>query len=133
MSAGHLSVVVALVATVLACGRGGGGTGSPASVAPTPARARHALSVTRAGDGDGRVTSAPLGIDCGATCTAWFDAADVVTLTAVAAEGSRFDGWSGAGCSGSTPCGVTLTGEEAVAAVFGQLPPLLVSGPGAVR
>lgn len=43
---------------------------------------RHALTVQKAGSGGGTVVSTPAGIDCGATCTATFPAATVVTLTA---------------------------------------------------
>jgi|GEM_PF-5385517 len=54
----------------------------------------------------GRVTSAPSGIDCGATCSALFGAGNV-TLTAVAAYGHEFHGWSGA-CTGTGTCTVSL-------------------------
>jgi hypothetical protein len=53
------------------------------------------LTVTKAGDGSGTVTSAPLGIDCGADCTEVFDYGTAVTLSAVASAGSAFTGWSG--------------------------------------
>lgn len=54
----------------------------------------------------GIVTSAPSGINCGATCSALFGAGDV-TLTAVAAYGHEFIGWSGA-CTGTGTCTVSL-------------------------
>ncbi|HWU87283.1 MAG TPA: hypothetical protein VN253_08410, partial [Kofleriaceae bacterium] len=56
---------------------------------------RYDLTVTKAGLGAGTVMSAPAGIDCGATCTAAYDAGTLVTLTASPAAGSLFAGWSG--------------------------------------
>jgi CSLREA domain-containing protein len=83
-----------------------------------------ALTVSKAGAGAGTVTSAPAGIDCGSACSASF-AGTVVTLTANAASGSSFGGWSGA-CSGTSTCKVTLTAARAVTATFvvGAPPPL---------
>jgi hypothetical protein len=54
------------------------------------------LSVTRQGTGSGTVTSSPPGINCGSTCSGTYTGGSIVTLTATAAAGSRFDGWSGA-------------------------------------
>ena len=65
-----------------------------------------ALQVTILGAG-GIVTSSPSGIECGSTCLASFSAGDV-TLTAVAAEGYIFAGWSGGGCVGTGSCTVSL-------------------------
>lgn len=65
------------------------------------------LLVTKAGSGSGTVTSAPAGIDCGATCTAAFQEESTVSLTPAAAAGSSFAGWSGA-CSGTGACTVTI-------------------------
>jgi hypothetical protein len=60
------------------------------------------LAVTLAGNGAGRVTSAPPGIDCGARCSADFPQGSNVTLTEVSGTGSKFGGWGG-DCSGSNP------------------------------
>ena len=76
------------------------------------------LTVTRDGTGAGTVTSSPAGIDCGATCTATYDIGTAVTLTAAAAVGSTFAGWSGGGCSGTGTCTVTLAAATAVTATF---------------
>ena len=73
---------------------------APATTAGTPTH--HTLTVAKAGTGSGTVTSSPAGINCGATCSASFPAATVVTLTAAPAAGSTFAGWSGA-CSGTGP------------------------------
>ena len=48
------------------------------------------LSVSAGGNGSGTVTSAPAGIDCGATCSASFAASTLVTLTATPAATSSF-------------------------------------------
>src|SRR5205823_3557165 len=63
-----------------------------------------ALTVSKAGTGSGTVTSSPGGITCGATCAASFASGTAVTLTATAAAGSTFTGWSGGGCSGAGSC-----------------------------
>jgi hypothetical protein len=52
--------------------------------------------VTRAGGGTGGVVSNPAGIDCGADCSEAYVSGSVVELTATAAGGSVFAGWSGA-------------------------------------
>jgi uncharacterized repeat protein (TIGR02543 family) len=71
-----------------------------------------ALQVTvHAGGEGGIVTSAPGGINCtnagtGTTCTANFSAGEVI-LTAAAASGYTFAGWSGA-CTGTGTCTVSL-------------------------
>ncbi|MDS4028665.1 MAG: hypothetical protein RKO66_01125 [Candidatus Contendobacter sp.] len=79
---------------------------------------RHALTVLKAGVGAGTVTSAPAGIDCGADCDESYPAGTVVTLSATAAPGSAFAGWSGA-CAGiATPCAVTMDAAQTVTATF---------------
>lgn len=75
------------------------------------------LSVTHSGGG--AVTSSPAGIDCGATCSALFDAGTEVTLTATPAADAVFLGWSGA-CTGSGPCTLTIDQAAGVAAHFGH-------------
>jgi Divergent InlB B-repeat domain len=76
------------------------------------------LSVVRAGGGSGSVTSSPVGITCGASCSASFTSGTPVTLTASPAAGSTFAGWSGGGCSGTGTCTVTLTAATSVTATF---------------
>jgi LmbE family N-acetylglucosaminyl deacetylase len=82
---------------------------------------RHALSVTKAGAGGGTVTSSPAGIDCGSSCSASFDHGTEVTLSAAAAGGSRFAGWSGA-CTGAGACKVTISAAKSVGAEFAPIP-----------
>src|SRR4029079_17879268 len=76
-----------------------------------------ALAVTRAGTGTGTVTSSPAGINCGSTCTANFASGASVTLSASAASGSTFAGWSGA-CTGTSTCALSMTAARNVTATF---------------
>jgi hypothetical protein len=91
-----------------------------------------ALTVSEMGTGAGTVTSAPAGISCPTTCSANFASAQVVTLTAVAAEGSTFAGWSGGGCTGTGTCVVTVSAAVTVTATFnsGNTPVIISVGPG---
>ena len=79
------------------------------------------LTVTKSGTGAGTVTSAPPGINCGATCVAPFAPSTVVTLTPAANAGSVFVQWTGA-CSGSGACVVTMSAAMSVNAQFDLLP-----------
>lgn len=76
------------------------------------------LAVGRTGTGVGTVVSSPTGISCGATCNSSFAAGVVVALTASAAPGSTFAGWSGTVCSGAGPCTVTMNTAQSVTATF---------------
>jgi Subtilase family/Divergent InlB B-repeat domain len=76
------------------------------------------VTVSLQGPGAGGVTSSPAGIDCGAACSALFEQGEVVTLSASAAAGSDFLGWSGSGCSGSGPCSFVVDEARSVAAYF---------------
>lgn len=75
------------------------------------------LTVARAGTGTGSVTSVPAGINCGADCTEGYTFGTSVTLTAAAAVGSTFAGWSGA-CTGVGTCVVTMNAATSVTASF---------------
>ena len=59
------------------------------------APASFSLSVSKTGTGSGLVTSDPAGVDCGSSCVSSFPAGTTVDLSAVAAAGSAFEGWSG--------------------------------------
>jgi hypothetical protein len=82
---------------------------------PTPS---HPLTVTKTGGGSGTVTSSPPGINCGSECEASFEAETLVTLSASAATGSEFTGWTGSGCSGTGTCEVTMSEAKSVEANF---------------
>jgi hypothetical protein len=79
------------------------------------------LSVTPEGPGEGKVTSSPAVIDCGATCSAEFAEGTEVTLSATAEAGSEFAGWSGA-CTGTGSCKVTMSEAKSVTATFEEVP-----------
>ena len=80
---------------------------------PPPPTVRIDANVT--GDGRGRVTSDPPGIDCPTDCRQAFSASATVTLTATPAAGSQFAGWDGA-CSGTDPCQLAVTAPTTVIA-----------------
>jgi hypothetical protein len=68
--------------------------------------------------GSGTVTSSPPGNNCGARCSAAFDTGTTVTLSAAAGTGFTFAGWSGAGCTGTGTCVVSLSAARSVSAAF---------------
>ncbi|HTJ44650.1 MAG TPA: InlB B-repeat-containing protein [Kofleriaceae bacterium] len=76
------------------------------------------LTVSKPGNGSGTVTSNVGGINCGGTCSATVNYGTSVTLTASAAGGSTFSGWSGGGCSGAGTCTVSVTAATTVSATF---------------
>ena len=106
------------------------------------------LTVTKAGLGSGTVTSNPGGIDCGTDCEhaypieleevceydpeareriCWYEEVQqAVTLTASAASGSTFTGWSG-GCTGTGTCVVTMDEDKTVTATFADTQPPVVT------
>ena len=68
--------------------------------------------------GTGTVTSSPAGIACPGTCSTQLPARSTVTLTASAAAGSAFAGWSG-DCSGLQPtCTIVADGAKSAQARF---------------
>jgi hypothetical protein len=105
---------------------GGGCSGTAACVVsvtgdtPVTATFTHVpetLDVSTSGDGAGAVTSSPAGIDCGTSCSHAYDYGSSVTLSALAARGSSFGGWSG-DCAGTASCVITMTGEHSLDASF---------------
>ncbi|HTM22799.1 MAG TPA: choice-of-anchor D domain-containing protein, partial [Kofleriaceae bacterium] len=88
----------------------------------------HTLSVSKAGNGSGAVTSSPAGVACGSTCSATWNYGTAVTLTATAAGGSTFAGWLGCDQVSGTTCTVTVDGSEAVTATFALQSHLLTAG-----
>jgi Ca2+-binding RTX toxin-like protein len=79
----------------------------------------YALSVSSSGQGS--VTSSPGGINCGADCSEQYAAGTAVTLTAAAAQGWTFSGWTGA-CTGTDACTVFVDGTRSVQATFAPAP-----------
>ncbi len=81
------------------------------------------LAVTVGGTGTGTVTGGGSGqIHCPSACAHSFPVGSRVTLSATPTSGSRFTGWRGGGCSGTTACSVTLTAGSSVRATFARPP-----------
>lgn len=77
-----------------------------------------ALSITKSGDGNGTITSAPNGISCGEDCTQDYTIGTSVTLTAQPDNESIFAGWEGA-CTGTLiTCEVSIDDAVDVNAIF---------------
>jgi hypothetical protein len=78
----------------------------------------YTLVIAKDGTGTGTITSTPAGITCGSDCSEAYLQGASVTLSATAALGSSFIGWSGGGCSGTGSCTVTLNSDITVTAEF---------------
>ncbi|QQO57050.1 MAG: IPTL-CTERM sorting domain-containing protein [Thiohalocapsa sp. PB-PSB1] len=79
----------------------------------------YTLTVTNGGNGT--VTSAPPGIDCGTDCEEDYNEGTEVTLTAVPDTGYQFDGWTGdCDINGN----VTMDADRTCGATFSILPPI---------
>jgi uncharacterized repeat protein (TIGR01451 family) len=90
----------------------------PRSVTATFALKTWLLSVAKAGGGNGSVTSAPTGINCGTDCAEPYPPGTTVALTAGAVPYSTFTGWSGS-CKGkASTCLVTMDANKKAVATF---------------
>ena len=75
--------------------------------------------VQKQGIGSGTITSTPLGIDCGTTCSGEFEQGTMVSFNAATVPGAVFVGWSGGACSGAVPtCTVVMSANQTVTATF---------------
>jgi uncharacterized repeat protein (TIGR02543 family) len=75
------------------------------------------LTVSKAGNGSGTVTSNAAGISCGTACSTTFEIGSSVALTATPATGTTFAGWAGS-CSGTGTCTVPINAAKSVTATF---------------
>ncbi len=112
-----------LIFVIISAACGGGGSSSSGSPAPGT---RFTLTVAKAGQGVGTVTSSPVGINCGTTCTANFNSGTQVTLTAQPDTNSVFSSWSG-DCSGTGSCIVSMTQNRSATATFDPGGPSVVN------
>lgn len=84
----------------------------------------YALTVAKAGDGSGTVTSSPAGINCGTDCTETYASGTSVTLTASVVGNNALGAWSGGGCSGNgATCTVSVTEATEVTKSFTDTTP----------
>ena len=87
--------------------------GNSANSAEACATVKSTLSITKIGSGT--VTSSPAGINCGSDCSEAYTSGTVVVLTASAAAGYTFAGWSGSGCGTGS---LTMNGSRTCTATF---------------
>lgn len=80
--------------------------------------AQYVLTINKGGIGNGTVTSALGGINCGSGCKESYKNGTVVTLAAAPDTGSLFTGWSGSGCAGNGQCALTLNANTTITANF---------------
>lgn len=91
---------------------------SPESCGAVQATAQ-SFTLTVAKLGNGTVTTSPAGINCGTDCSEPYTNNTVVALTATAATGYTFAGWSGTGCASS----VTMSTNRNCTALFNAQSP----------
>lgn len=75
------------------------------------------LQVVIGGNGQGTVTSSPVGINCPGDCSEVYPQAEMVSLNATPNAGIQFLNWAG-DCSGSGACQVNLNAMRRVVAIF---------------
>jgi len=96
---------------------------------------QHAVTVSIAPEGGGRVSSTLPGTDCPPRCSPAWNAETVVELAAVAEPGYAFVNWAG-DCQGlASVCSVTANSSKFVLAVFAPVQrfDVRVEGPGVVE
>jgi hypothetical protein len=78
------------------------------------------LTVVFAGTGSGYIQTQQLA--CRATCSQSYAPGTMLTLGAASDVESKFVGWSGAGCAGTTACQLTMSADTTVTANFTGIP-----------
>jgi hypothetical protein len=103
----------------------------PGAQTPSASPPAVGFTVKSIGSGEGKVKSDLGGLDCAGTCEAQIRSGANVTLTATPEPGSEFAGFSGGGCSGSSPtCTVAADEAQTVSAEFRPTPPAEGARPG---
>jgi hypothetical protein len=119
-------IAATLVALLLSSGGGdsvpaGAGVDDPRTPATTSTDGKRVLlTVQIEGGGSGRVLIDPRGVSCTETCEHDFASGTRVSVTANAAKGSRFDGWSDA-CTRNR-CSLVMDRARTVTAAFEARP-----------
>lgn len=90
------------------------------------------LTVTKSGMGTGTVTSNPVGISCGVDCAESYTTGTIVTLTATADPGSKFDNWTGS-CAGAGICILNMDAPKTATAVFSKISFQATTTPGGIE
>lgn len=108
-----------------------GATDTSSSI-PITVNIHYQLSVLKIGFGSGTVTSNPAGINCGSTCSEYFDENTVVTLTATPDPDNTLVYWDGdCNVCGSNPvCSLNMNSNKVCVARFEHLYTLTVSKTG---
>lgn len=87
---------------------------------------RYALTYSKSGKGTGTVAFSPDGLAgggaCAKSCRKTYVSGSTVTMTAAAAPGSVFMGWSGGVCTGTGSCTVSMSKRLSVKAAFAKSP-----------
>jgi hypothetical protein len=81
----------------------------------------YSLTIAKSGTGSGTISSSPAGVSCGPTCTQYFAAGSSVTLSATAAPGSTFEGWSAGKCTGKAACAISMNTNQTLTANFRKI------------
>jgi len=127
------AVLIAITFLAFVIGGGGGDSGNqpvpaggvgpddPGQGTTASAERRALLTVSIEGGGSGKVRISPRDRSCAETCEAEFVTGTRVSLTADAADGSRFEGWQDA-CTGTETCSFVIDRERAVTATFEGTP-----------
>jgi hypothetical protein len=76
------------------------------------------LTITKSGTGSGNVDSSDKVLSCGSKCVSPYNGGTSVTLTAKAASGSVFSGWTGSCTGTASTCTVAVNGHTDVGATF---------------
>ncbi|MCX7944181.1 MAG: SBBP repeat-containing protein [Deltaproteobacteria bacterium] len=81
------------------------------------------LTITKAGTGNGTVTSNPSGIDCGSDCVEAYNYDTQITLTATHDSNSIFGGWGNdcSSCGANASCQITMIADKTCLATFNKL------------
>jgi uncharacterized repeat protein (TIGR02543 family) len=101
--------------SISASNSGGTGSATLTIIVASAAVTKYTLTVAKAGTGSGTVSGGS--ISCGSTCSESVNSGTAVSLSASAASGSTFTGWSGS-CSGTGTCSVTVSATTNVTATF---------------